>query len=58
MAVKKGSALLPEMSILVYFVELDAPRIEKNQKYPLINVISIAILGVICDADTVDRRYE
>jgi predicted transposase YbfD/YdcC len=52
MAVKKGTAMLPETSILAYFAELDDPRIEKNQKHPLINLISIAILGVICGADT------
>lgn len=50
--VKKGTAMLPETNILAYFEELDDPRIEKNQKHPLINVISIAILGVICGADT------
>lgn len=44
--------MLPETSILAYFGELDDPRIEKNQKHPLINLISIAILGVICGADT------
>jgi predicted transposase YbfD/YdcC len=44
--------MLPETSIVTYFAELDDPRIEKNQKHPLINVISIAILGVICGADT------
>lgn len=44
--------MLPETSILVYFAELDDPRIEKNQKHALINVLSIAILGVICGADT------
>lgn len=42
---QKGTAMLPETSILAYFAELDDPRIEKNQKHPLINVISIAILG-------------
>jgi predicted transposase YbfD/YdcC len=52
MAVKKGTAVLPETSILAYFAELDDPRIEKNQKHPLINLISIAILAVICGADT------
>lgn len=44
--------MLPEKSILNYFAELDDPRIEKNQKHPLINIIAIAILGVICGADT------
>jgi predicted transposase YbfD/YdcC len=52
MAGKKGTAMLPETSILAYFAELDDPRIDKNQKHPLMNVVSIAILGVICGADT------
>jgi hypothetical protein len=43
--------MLLETSILAYFAEVDDPRIEKNPKHPLINVISIAILGVICGAD-------
>lgn len=41
-----------ETSILKYFVDLEDPRIEKNRKHPLMNVITIAILGVICGADT------
>lgn len=44
--------MLSETSILAYFGDLEDPRIEKNRKHPLINVISIAILGVICGADT------
>ena len=44
--------MLPETSILAYFADLEDPRIEKNRKHPLINIISIAILGVICGADT------
>lgn len=44
--------MLPQTSILAYFAELDDPRIEKNQKHPLINIVGIAILGVICGADT------
>jgi len=32
--------------------DLDGQRIEKNRKHPLINIITIAILGVICGADT------
>jgi hypothetical protein len=31
---------------------LDDPRIEKNRTRRLINIIIIAILGVICGADT------
>jgi hypothetical protein len=37
--------MLPETSILACLGELDDPRIEKNRKHPLINVIAIAILG-------------
>jgi hypothetical protein len=44
--------MLTETRILAYFAELDDPRIEKNQKHPLITRISIAILGVICGADS------
>lgn len=40
-----------ENSILSYFGELEDPRSEKNLSHPLINVVSIAILGVICGAD-------
>jgi DDE family transposase len=43
--------MMPETSILAYFGDLDDPRIERNRKHPLINVIAIAILGVICGAD-------
>ena len=52
MAVKKGAAMLPETNILAYFADLDDPRVEKNRKHPLMNVITIAILSVICGADT------
>lgn len=40
-----------ETSILSYFGELEDPRSETNLSHPLINVVSIAILGVICGAD-------
>jgi len=43
--------MLPESSILAYYGGLDDPRIEKNRKHPLLNVIAIAILGVICGAE-------
>lgn len=41
----------PEINILSYFEDLEDPRTEKNRKHPLINLIGIAILGVICGAD-------
>lgn len=40
-----------EPSLLGYFVDLEDPRIERNRKHPLMNIITIAILGVICGAD-------
>ena len=40
-----------ETSILSYFADLEDPRGEKNRTHPLMNVVSIAILGVICGAD-------
>lgn len=48
-----------ETSILAYFADLDDPRIERNRKHPLMNILTIAILGVLCGADTwVDiQRY-
>jgi predicted transposase YbfD/YdcC len=44
--------MLPEMSILHHFAQLEDPRDERNRKHPLINIIAIAILGVIGGADT------
>src|SRR6266536_1272141 len=44
--------MLPETSIVAHFAQLDDPRDTRNRKHPLINVISIAILGVISGADT------
>jgi hypothetical protein len=34
------------------FADLEDFRIERNRIHPLINIVSIAILGVICGADT------
>jgi predicted transposase YbfD/YdcC len=52
MAAEKEAVMFPANNILSYFDDLDDPRIEKNRKHPLINMIAIAILGVICGADT------
>jgi hypothetical protein len=43
--------MLPESSLFEYFADLEDPRIERNRDHPLINVLVIAILGVICGAD-------
>lgn len=44
--------MLPETSLFHYLGELEDPRIEKNRDHPLINIMVIAILGVICGADS------
>jgi len=38
-------------SILNYFAGLEDPRSSKNISHPLVNVVSIAILGTICGAN-------
>jgi DDE_Tnp_1-associated len=44
--------MLPETSLFAYFSDLEDPRIEKNRDHPLIKVLVIAVLGVVCGADT------
>jgi predicted transposase YbfD/YdcC len=51
MVTKKDVTMNLETSIFSYFADLEDPRIERNRAHPLINIISIAILGVICGAD-------
>lgn len=41
-----------ENSIIQEFGDLEDFRIERNRIHPLINIVTIAILGVICGADT------
>lgn len=41
----------PKTSIEEYFGELEDPRDTRNRKHPLMNIITIAILGVMCGAD-------
>jgi predicted transposase YbfD/YdcC len=48
---KREATMNLETSILSYFAELEDPRGEKNRAHPLMNIVSIAILGVICGAD-------
>ena len=43
--------MLPKTSIEEYFGELEDPRDTRNRKHPLMNIITIAILGVMCGAD-------
>ena len=41
-----------EKSIIQEFASLEDFRVDRNRIHPLINVVTIAILGVICGADT------
>lgn len=41
-----------ETSIISHFAQLEDPRDERNRKHPLMNIIAIAILGVLSGADT------
>lgn len=41
-----------ENSIIQEFADLEDFRIKRNRIHPLINIVTIAILGVICGADT------
>ena len=43
--------MFPETSIMSYFGELEAPRNGQNITHPLVNIVTIAILGVFCGAD-------
>jgi predicted transposase YbfD/YdcC len=41
----------PAGSLLAHFADLNDPRIERTKKHKLIDIIAIAICGVICGAD-------
>jgi predicted transposase YbfD/YdcC len=41
----------PDSSLLAHFADLNDPRIERTKKHKLIDMIAIAICGVICGAD-------
>lgn len=43
--------MFPETTIMSYFADMDDPRTGQNITHPLINIVTIAILGVICGAD-------
>jgi len=43
--------MFPETNILSYFTDLEDPRTGHNVAHPIENVITIAILAVICGAD-------
>jgi len=41
----------PDSSLLAHFTDLNDPRVERTKKHKLIDIIAIAICGVICGAD-------
>ena len=41
-----------DSSLHTHFSSLIDPRLERTKKHPLINIIFIAICGVLCGADT------
>ncbi len=41
-----------ESSVLKHFGDLEDPRIERTKHHPLISIVTIAILAVICGADS------
>lgn len=43
--------LISETSIMISFSVLPDPRESRNQKYPIFDILTIAILGVLCGAD-------
>jgi hypothetical protein len=51
--VEKGALMstFAEESIISYFSAVDDPRTGQNISHPLINILTIAILGVLCGAD-------
>jgi predicted transposase YbfD/YdcC len=53
MAVQKGKPMTtyPADSLMGYFASVEDPREGRNISHPLINILVIAVLGVICGAD-------
>jgi hypothetical protein len=49
--------MLPETSIISHFAQLEDPRDERNRKHPLMNIITIAILGVLMEFRVRGDRY-
>ena len=43
--------LRPKYRLVEHFVEIDDPRIERTKRHKLIDILTIAILAVICGAE-------
>ena len=44
--------LRPKYRLVEHFAEIDDPRIERTKRHKLIDILTIAILAVICGADS------
>ena len=44
--------LKPKITIADHFSQIEDPRVERTKQHKLIDIITIAICGVICGADT------
>lgn len=44
--------MITETSIPTCFPDLEDPQIERNQTHPLIDILTIAVLGVMYGADS------
>ena len=43
--------LRPKYRLVEHFAEIDDPRIERTKRHKLIDILTIAILAVICGAE-------
>ncbi len=53
-----GSKEADYPGIFSVFEELPEPRVERTRKHPLINVLAIALLGMICVGEGWDDMHE
>lgn len=44
--------LKPKYKLVEHLSEIDDPRIERSKRHKLIDILTIAILAVICGADS------
>jgi hypothetical protein len=44
--------LKPKNKLVEHFSKLEDPRIERSKRHKLIDILTITLLGVICEADS------
>ena len=49
---KEGVKLKPKITIADHFAQMSDPRIDRTKRHKLIDILTIAICGVICGADS------